>query len=243
MKQLERSSMPYAFTQDVPIDSAFYARITEGLGDEPPPGLLVHLAVERPEGGLRYVSIWESEEDCDRFGEERLHPVVHALFPEVFGDQLPAGTGANPDIGHRCNGVPAGADPSRVRPREAATDRTARPTFSHPQSDGRHTTASTRFRAGGRGRVALGYSALLSDAAVSASSSSMSAVAVGSNRWGSWGALSSRYSQPSARARVAIGSMGSAPTSSSPPVQRMNARRTRAEALARWIGSVNVATG
>ena len=81
--------MTYAFTQDVPIDAAFYTRITDGLGDAPPKGLIVHTAVERPEGGLRYFDIWESEQDCDRFTEERLHPVVHPLLAEIFGDQLP----------------------------------------------------------------------------------------------------------------------------------------------------------
>ena len=81
--------MTFAFTQDVPIDSAFYGRITEGLGDDPPAGLIVHLAIERPEGGLRYVDVWETEEDHGRFVEERLHPVVHGLLSEVFGDELP----------------------------------------------------------------------------------------------------------------------------------------------------------
>jgi hypothetical protein len=79
----------YSFTQDVPIDAAFYKRITDGLGDDPPKGLITHLAIERPEGGLRYVDIWESEDDCDRFVEERLHPVVHGLLSEVFGEDLP----------------------------------------------------------------------------------------------------------------------------------------------------------
>lgn len=82
--------MAYAFTQDVPIDAAFYGRISEGLGDDPPPGLIAHVAVEKPEGGLRYIDIWESEEAWDRFGEERLHPVVHALLGEVFGSDLPS---------------------------------------------------------------------------------------------------------------------------------------------------------
>ena len=81
--------MPYAFTQDVPIDAATYDRILEGLGPEPPKGLIVHIAVERPEGGLRYIDVWESEEDWDRFGEERLHPVVHPLLQGRFGDALP----------------------------------------------------------------------------------------------------------------------------------------------------------
>lgn len=81
--------MPYAFIQDVPIDTAFYARIKQGLGTEPPKGMISHLAIERPEGGLRYIDVWESEEDFERFADERLHPVVHPLLGEIFGDQLP----------------------------------------------------------------------------------------------------------------------------------------------------------
>jgi hypothetical protein len=79
----------YAFTQDVPIDTAFYQRIRDDLGDTPPQGLIVHLAMERPEGGLRYLDVWESEDDVNRFVDERLHPVVHRLLHEVFGDELP----------------------------------------------------------------------------------------------------------------------------------------------------------
>ena len=81
--------MTYAFTQDVPIDAAFHQRILDGLGDEPPKGLIVHLAVEQPAGGLRYIDIWESEADADRFTEERLHPVIHPLLADIFGDDLP----------------------------------------------------------------------------------------------------------------------------------------------------------
>jgi hypothetical protein len=81
--------MTYAFTQDVPADAAMYARIKEGLGPEPAPGLIVHLAIELPAGGLRYIDVWESEADCERFTEERLHPVVHGILREIFGDDLP----------------------------------------------------------------------------------------------------------------------------------------------------------
>jgi hypothetical protein len=81
--------MTYAFTQDVPIDATFYGRIVEQLGPEPPDGLIIHLAVERPEGGLRYVDVWESEEQCETFTEQRLHPVVHGLLHDIFGDALP----------------------------------------------------------------------------------------------------------------------------------------------------------
>ncbi len=79
----------YVFTQVVPIDAAFYGRIKDGLGTEVPKGLISHLAVELPGGGLRYIDVWQSEDDWDRFAEERLHPVVHRLLREVFGDQLP----------------------------------------------------------------------------------------------------------------------------------------------------------
>ncbi len=81
--------MTYCFTQDVPIDAATYQHITDGLGDKAPEGLIVHLAVERPDGGLRYFDVWESVEDCDRFVEERLHPVVHPMLAAVFGEVLP----------------------------------------------------------------------------------------------------------------------------------------------------------
>ncbi|HET9444582.1 MAG TPA: hypothetical protein VFO65_14750 [Acidimicrobiales bacterium] len=81
--------MVYAFSQDVPIDPAFYKRIVDGLGDEVPEGLIVHIALARPEGGLRYIDVWESEEAWDRFGEDRLHPVVHALLSEALGGHQP----------------------------------------------------------------------------------------------------------------------------------------------------------
>lgn len=81
--------MTYAFVQDVPIDAGLYARIQDGLGTEMPAGLISHVALERDEGGLRYVDVWESEDDWDRFAEDRLHPVVHGLLAEVFGNDLP----------------------------------------------------------------------------------------------------------------------------------------------------------
>jgi hypothetical protein len=81
--------MPYAFTQDVPIDGAMYAVIRQGLGDEPPAGLISHTVVELEQGGLRYIDVWESERDWQAFVEVRLHPVVHAMLREIFGDDLP----------------------------------------------------------------------------------------------------------------------------------------------------------
>lgn len=91
----------FAYTQDVPIDPAFYRRIIDGLGPEPPEGLICHMAVVRPEGGLRYIDLWETESQCERFVEERLHPVVHGLLHELFGDQLPPEPARTPlDVVH-----------------------------------------------------------------------------------------------------------------------------------------------
>jgi hypothetical protein len=75
-------TMPYAFTQDVPIDRDMYDKIMANLGSESLAGLIVHLVVERP-GGLRYIDVWESEEACGRAFEERIHPAVYRAFKEV----------------------------------------------------------------------------------------------------------------------------------------------------------------
>ena len=77
----------YAFTQDLPITTDVYARIMEGIGTVPPSGCIVH-AVLKIDGGLRYVDIWESREACDRFLDERVHPVLQAAFT-ASGATLP----------------------------------------------------------------------------------------------------------------------------------------------------------
>lgn len=70
----------YAFEQDVPIDAATHARIMAGLGEELPTGLIAHIALERADGHLSYLDLWQSRDDCDRFTEDRLHPVVGAAL-------------------------------------------------------------------------------------------------------------------------------------------------------------------
>lgn len=81
--------MVYAWTQDVPIDADTYRRITELMGPEPMDGQVMHLAVHNPDGGLRYIDVWESQEQCDRAFDERVHPAVHAVFRET-GRQFPS---------------------------------------------------------------------------------------------------------------------------------------------------------
>lgn len=71
--------MSFAFVRDVPIDEGQYAEVRAALGDEVPKGLVAHLALRR-ERGLRYIDVWESEADWDRFHEDRLRPVVTAMM-------------------------------------------------------------------------------------------------------------------------------------------------------------------
>ena len=85
--------MVYAYIQDVPIGEDMYRTIIDALGPDPLKGSLLHLAVRRPEGGLRYIDIWESEEDCTRAFEERIHPAVDA----AFGGNRPA---QEPEVHH-----------------------------------------------------------------------------------------------------------------------------------------------
>lgn len=68
--------MTYAFVQDIPISVDIYQEIIAGLGNQPPEGLIVHIAQVMDNGHLRYLDVWESEAACERFTEERLHPVV-----------------------------------------------------------------------------------------------------------------------------------------------------------------------
>ena len=72
--------MVYAYTQDVPIGPELYQRIVDELGPEPLDGQLVHLCVRTPEGGLRYIDVWESEEHCAKAFDDRIHPAVDRAF-------------------------------------------------------------------------------------------------------------------------------------------------------------------
>ena len=78
--------MVHAYTQDVPIDPATYERITAEIGPEPLAGLLLHLCVQRPDGSLYYVDVWESESACAAAFDERIHPAVD----RAFGGRRPA---------------------------------------------------------------------------------------------------------------------------------------------------------
>ncbi len=77
--------MVYAYTQDVPIDFDTYQRIIAEVGPEPLDGSLVHLCVRRPDGGLRYIDVWTSKEECAKAFSMRIHPAVD----KVLGNSRP----------------------------------------------------------------------------------------------------------------------------------------------------------
>jgi len=92
--------MVYAYIQDVPIGEDLYRRIIDELGPNPLPGQLLHLCVRQPNGRLRYIDVWESEQACTRAFEERIHPAVDA----AFGGNRPA---SEPEV-HRLDVLHAG---------------------------------------------------------------------------------------------------------------------------------------
>jgi hypothetical protein len=69
----------YAFVHDVPANATMYRQIREKIGDETPKGLISHVAFTR-EGGLRYVDVWETKQDWERFQAERAEPAVDAVL-------------------------------------------------------------------------------------------------------------------------------------------------------------------
>ncbi len=75
--------MTYAVQYDVPGDARIYARVKEAIGSEPASGLLVHLVVSAPSGGLRHIEVWEDQADYERFDRERVVPAVQGVLQSI----------------------------------------------------------------------------------------------------------------------------------------------------------------
>jgi hypothetical protein len=74
--------MTYAFIQDVPANEEMYAEIRAALGTEAPSGLIAHVVIKR-DAGLRYVDVWETKADWDRFREDAVEPAVDAILDRI----------------------------------------------------------------------------------------------------------------------------------------------------------------
>jgi hypothetical protein len=79
----------YAFSQDVPIDADIYRQIKDEIGEVVPAGLIVHV-VTRTERGLRYLDVWDSQADWERFREQQVHPALERVLARI-DFQRPAG--------------------------------------------------------------------------------------------------------------------------------------------------------
>jgi hypothetical protein len=64
------------WTQDLPITLDIHHEIVAELGDQPAERLIVRIAQVLDGVHLRYLDIWTSKAACERFTEQRLHPVV-----------------------------------------------------------------------------------------------------------------------------------------------------------------------
>ena len=67
--------MPYAFIQDVPANEHIYGQVRAKLGDDKPNGLVAHVVIKR-DAGLRYLDVWDTQADWERFRDERVDPAV-----------------------------------------------------------------------------------------------------------------------------------------------------------------------
>src|SRR3954464_9845429 len=74
-----RITSPREVTYDI------YQQVTAKMDveNDPPDGLILHSASE-VDGKLKIVDIWESNEQAERFGQERLGPAI----AEVAGEQM-----------------------------------------------------------------------------------------------------------------------------------------------------------
>ena len=70
----------YAWTQDLPIDADTYREIATRINDAEMPGLVVHIAVEQPDGTMHYIDVWESEQASDAAFAAVVHPAVYPVL-------------------------------------------------------------------------------------------------------------------------------------------------------------------
>lgn len=68
--------MVHALVMTPPVGEADYRRVVEEVGTAPMDGAILHLCVRRPEGGVQYIDVWDSEEDVRRASSERILPAV-----------------------------------------------------------------------------------------------------------------------------------------------------------------------
>jgi hypothetical protein len=76
--------MAILMTMDLPVTRADIEAVSNAMGvrEDVPDGLIVHVAFARPEGGVRIVDVWESQEQFESFRDNRLNPTLGKVLPE-----------------------------------------------------------------------------------------------------------------------------------------------------------------
>jgi hypothetical protein len=88
--------MAVAFVQEFDVGddrtTTNYDAIKQGLNPEVdrPAGLIVHTAGFTEDGVFRIFDVWESEEDWNRFNNERLMPIIERVMSESPSATPPA---------------------------------------------------------------------------------------------------------------------------------------------------------
>lgn len=72
----------YAWKQDLPIDADTYAAITARMGRSTMPGLITHVAIEKSDGLMQYLDVWESQRAHDAAMAQVVHPAVRPVLLE-----------------------------------------------------------------------------------------------------------------------------------------------------------------
>jgi hypothetical protein len=80
--------MSYAMLYDVPADEEMYRQVNAAIGDEKPDGLVVHLVLQA-DSGLRHIDVWDSQQDWQRFRDDRLEPAVRAVLTAAGLTEMP----------------------------------------------------------------------------------------------------------------------------------------------------------
>jgi hypothetical protein len=79
----------YAYCQEMPgITEAMETKVEMEVGQAPVPGLVAHVSGPTPDG-WRIIDVWESEEDFQRFQQERLHPALRAAMGDAPPPSVP----------------------------------------------------------------------------------------------------------------------------------------------------------
>ncbi|MDX6573686.1 MAG: hypothetical protein QOC86_2842 [Gaiellales bacterium] len=76
--------MAIHMTMDLPVSRADIEAVSNAMGvrDDVPDGLILHVAFDLPEGGIRIVDVWESQKHFESFRDSRLNPTLGKVLPE-----------------------------------------------------------------------------------------------------------------------------------------------------------------